>query len=62
MIPGLNATKAYPLPIGRENGNFKYFEIDAKTAGSYIPPMEIKPYIPFAAKNTTKVMEMFQGW
>jgi GH24 family phage-related lysozyme (muramidase) len=62
MIPGLNATKAYPLPIGRENGNFKYFEIDAKTAGSYIPPMEIKPYITEAAKNTTKVMEMFQGW
>lgn len=62
MIPGLNATKAYPLPIGRENGNFKYFEIDAKTAGSYIPPMEVKPYITEAAKNTTKVLEMFQGW
>jgi GH24 family phage-related lysozyme (muramidase) len=62
MIPGLNATKAYPLPIGRESGNFKYFEVDAKTAGSYTPPMEIKPYITEAAKNTAKVMEMFQGW
>jgi hypothetical protein len=55
MIPGLSVTKAYPLPIGRESGNFKYFEVDAKTAGSYTPPPKID-------KTTVKVLEMFQGW
>jgi GH24 family phage-related lysozyme (muramidase) len=62
MIPGLNATKAYPLPIGRENGNFKYFEVDAKTAGSYIPPPKIDKTTVGAVQNATKVLEMFQGW
>ena len=62
MIPGLNATKAYPLPIGRENGNFKYFEIDAKTAGSYVPPPKLDKTTVGAVQNATKVLEMFQGW
>ena len=62
MIPGLNATKAYPLPIGRENGNFKYFEIDAKTAESYIPPPKLDKTTVGAVQNATKVLEMFQGW
>lgn len=62
MIPGLNATKAYPLPIGRENGNFKYFEVDAKTAGSYVPPPKLDKTTVGAVQNATKVLEMFQGW
>lgn len=62
MIPGLNATKAYPLPIGRESGNFKYFEVDAKTAGSYVPPPKIDKTTVGAVQNATKVLEMFQGW
>lgn len=62
MIPGLNATKAYPLPIGRENGNFKYFEIDAKTAGSYVPPPKLDKTTVGAVQNATKVLEIFQGW
>ena len=62
MIPGLNATKAYPLPIGRENGNFKYFEVDAKTVGSYVPPPKLDKTTVGAVQNATKVLEMFQGW
>ncbi|CAB4144211.1 Glycoside hydrolase, family 24 [uncultured Caudovirales phage] len=62
MIPGLNATKAYPLPIGRESGNFKYFEVDAKTAGSYAPPPKLDKTTVGAVQNATKVLEMFQGW
>ncbi len=62
MIPGLNATKAYPLPIGRESGNFKYFEVDAKTAGSYAPPPKLDKTTVEAVQNATKVLEMFQGW
>ena len=62
MIPGLSVTKAYPLPIGRESGNFKYFEVDAKTAGSYVPPPKIDKTTVGAVQNATKVLEMFQGW
>jgi GH24 family phage-related lysozyme (muramidase) len=62
MIPGLSVTKAYPLPIGRESGNFKYFEVDAKTAGSYTPPPKIDKTTVGAGQNATKVLEMFQGW